>query len=246
MPDLKENLQTILHEKQQKIIPENIKSGTTIFDTVGTYISDITETSEYSECVELSESILNGIPTYTELEYLQSDRTKGQHIITDYFIKPNTRIVISYQPIQIINDDWIGQTLFGSVDNSFSFYVSGLSGDERKAGQTSPNYTEVFTNVDFSRVSLTWTRNNCAYNGSEVSGSFGKDNASLQFFRNGEFPGDMGNIKLYYCQIYEGDTLVKNFRPVRNTSGVVCLYDTISQKFYYNSGSGDFVGGGVI
>ena len=43
MSDLKTNLQEILQEKQDKIIPENIKKNVQIFDVIGTYEgSDIT------------------------------------------------------------------------------------------------------------------------------------------------------------------------------------------------------------
>lgn len=37
MSDLKTNLQEILQEKQDKIIPENIKKDVQIFDITGTY-----------------------------------------------------------------------------------------------------------------------------------------------------------------------------------------------------------------
>lgn len=37
MSDLKTNLQEILQEKQDKIIPENIKKDVRIFDITGTY-----------------------------------------------------------------------------------------------------------------------------------------------------------------------------------------------------------------
>lgn len=40
MSDLKTNLESILEEKQSKIIPENIKKDTQIFDVVGTYTGD--------------------------------------------------------------------------------------------------------------------------------------------------------------------------------------------------------------
>lgn len=41
--DLRKNLNAILTEKEEKIIPENIKSGVTIFDVTGTYNGETTE-----------------------------------------------------------------------------------------------------------------------------------------------------------------------------------------------------------
>lgn len=45
---------------------------------------------------------------------------------------------------------------------------------------------------------------------------------------------------LYYCKIWQGDTLVRDFVPVLDTEGVACLYDNVSKEYFYNSGSGEF------
>lgn len=46
--------------------------------------------------------------------------------------------------------------------------------------------------------------------------------------------------KLYYCKIYDGDTLVRCFIPALDENGMACLYDKVEKKFYYNSGTGTF------
>lgn len=53
--------------------------------------------------------------------------------------------------------------------------------------------------------------------------------------------------KLYYCKIYDNTgTLARDFVPAKDTSGVVCMYDAVSQTYFYNSGTGDFIGGPEI
>jgi hypothetical protein len=47
-------------------------------------------------------------------------------------------------------------------------------------------------------------------------------------------------IKLFRFGIYEGDTLVHDFKPTQN-NGVACVYDEIAQEYKYLSGSGAFV-----
>lgn len=37
MTELEQNLNEILNEKNEKIIPENIRKGVTIFNVIGTY-----------------------------------------------------------------------------------------------------------------------------------------------------------------------------------------------------------------
>lgn len=61
MSDLKTNLQEILQEKQEKIIPENIKKDVQIFDVVGTY--------------EGSGSSTTGVKLFETEEEMQADST---------------------------------------------------------------------------------------------------------------------------------------------------------------------------
>ena len=50
-------------------------------------------------------------------------------------------------------------------------------------------------------------------------------------------------MTLYHCQIYNGNTVIRNYIPCKNAGGVVGLYDLIGQKFYGNSGTGSFTAG---
>ena len=53
-------------------------------------------------------------------------------------------------------------------------------------------------------------------------------------------------IRLYGFEIYDGSTLIRDFRPYKDASGVICLYDLVEQKCYYNKGTGSFVAGEEI
>ena len=46
--------------------------------------------------------------------------------------------------------------------------------------------------------------------------------------------------KLYYLEIFLGDTLVRSYVPVLDSNGVPCLYDMVNETFNYNSGTGAF------
>lgn len=59
--------------------------------------------------------------------------------------------------------------------------------------------------------------------------------------RNGSNePSFYSSMKLYYCKIYQGTELVRDFIPVIDTQDVPCLYDKISKQYFYNSGEGTF------
>ena len=51
---------------------------------------------------------------------------------------------------------------------------------------------------------------------------------------------------LYYCQIYNGNTIVRNYIPCINPDGEIGLYDLANSKFYTNAGTGVFTAGPEI
>lgn len=52
---------------------------------------------------------------------------------------------------------------------------------------------------------------------------------------------DTIDVELYQCQIYDGETLVRNFFPcIRGEE--FGLWDTVTQQFYGNEGNGEFSG----
>lgn len=50
--------------------------------------------------------------------------------------------------------------------------------------------------------------------------------------------------RLYYCKIWDGDNLVRQFIPTyRKSDNMIGLYDTINQCFHPNKGNGTFIKG---
>lgn len=49
--------------------------------------------------------------------------------------------------------------------------------------------------------------------------------------------------RLYFCKIWDGETLVRAFVPVINSDNEIGLFDIVNQTFYKNSGSGQFLAG---
>ena len=52
--------------------------------------------------------------------------------------------------------------------------------------------------------------------------------------------GAKARMKLYYFKIYENDVLIRDFIPVLDQNNVACLFDLVSQTFFYNAGTGIF------
>lgn len=49
--------------------------------------------------------------------------------------------------------------------------------------------------------------------------------------------------RIYSCKIYDNGTLVRDFKPCKDTRGVYCLYDKVSETYFYNAGTGSFIAG---
>lgn len=62
--------------------------------------------------------------------------------------------------------------------------------------------------------------------------------------RNGSVSEKLSG-KLYYAQLYSGNTLVRDFQPCIDASGNVGLYDLVGKQFYGNAGTGVFTGSEV-
>ena len=51
-----------------------------------------------------------------------------------------------------------------------------------------------------------------------------------------------GSTRCYSFKIYDNGSLVRDFKPCHDTRGVYCMYDTVTKKYYYNKGTGEFRG----
>lgn len=56
--------------------------------------------------------------------------------------------------------------------------------------------------------------------------------------------GFVGNI--YYCTIYSGTSVIRNYVPCKNASGVVGMYDTVTGTFYKSGSSTAFTAGPTV
>ena len=100
-------------------------------------------------------------------------------------------------------------------------YIVTLSGTEMKAELE--DGTTVFSKT-FSVNDFTSTVTMALFRAKGVSGKY--------------FPG-----RIYSCKHYSGDELIQDFVPCLDTKGVPCMFDLVSQKPFYNVGTGSFTWG---
>lgn len=196
---------------------------------------------------------------YVEKEYLKSTGT--QYIDTNYYSISETRVKIKFNYISKNGVTDCNGMIFGSADmvNGRPGLSIGITlGD--KIYYRNANDSEVFNssfsinNTDIYEVET--YKNDIKINNNSYTSNMGiisnkQKYSSYLFARHhtngtGEVYGAYSKFigKIYYCKIYEGDTLIRDYIPAVSLEtgheNEPCLYDKVEGKFYYNQGTGTF------
>ena len=84
------------------------------------------------------------------------------------------------------------------------------------------------------------------YQGTRSCWIFGTNRSGNCYGRTSSAGCIGGNTIIYYFKIYDNGTLIRDMVPVKDLSGVACMYDKVSGQFFYNAGTGDFIAGPEI
>ena len=175
---------------------------------------------------------------YTELTYIQSSGT--QYIDTGVKAKNDIKVIVDCEItygtgwVKILGSYEAGAAFswWANASNIYAYY-----GTEEKLGVGATGkhiltangnmWSDSVNDFSFSASSFTATINMYLFS---VNGGGTYDNAPM---------------KLYSCQIYDGETIIRDFVPCINASGEVGLYDLVGEQFYGNAGTGVFTGSEV-
>lgn len=179
-------------------------------------------------------------PTYTELEYIQSTGT--QYIDTGFTPTNNTKLELKISDVSSANTQGLLGAYTTWTDNCYLLYTySGIN-------WTFGGKKTVTTNF-IGPHEITLYRGSVILNGTTVHSSTSaisdQINTTLHLFCHGT-KNQFASYKLYYLKIYESNTLVRDFIPVKDSNGNVALLDLVNNVYYYNKGSGTFTAGNVI
>ena len=180
------------------------------------------------------------------VEYLESTGT--QYIDTEIKSSGETAFEITFEDNGISTND---RFFFGASDNNDSrFYVgygwnnSNISfaygstinqlkmvGINEKATIKFDTNKELYINGEKTNISMT---------------AFGSNVLNLYLFiRNTNVQiKNTTYTKIYSCKIWQNNTLVRDFVPMISTEdghiGEACLFDTVTNTYFYNQGTGKF------
>lgn len=175
-------------------------------------------------------------PEYTEVEYIKS--TEVQYIDTGFIPNQNTRVVAKLQCTATGSPNHVFGARQAAGKQAFQFFVSGYSPYEFIIGynteqikfSSSANTTEPFI-VDFNKNTATIG----SYTANATSANFTSPVSMVLFGQNTNGTMTCGNAAIYWLKIYDNGTLVRDFVPYKKASGEACLYDLVSETFFFDS-----------
>lgn len=187
-------------------------------------------------------SVYPAIPDdYQALTFIQS--TGSQYIDSEYTPNSNSRIVYTCDRVEeAAADHYFGVRTGNGNNKGFSFYIynsgwrSGYGSQIGTASNTPSGFYKIDKNKNVTTIN---TDQHVLTSNSET---FTCDGTAYLFAMNnvGISPA-YGKQRLYSCQMYDNDVLVRNFVPcLRIVDDVAGLYDTVNNTFYENSGTGSF------
>lgn len=198
---------------------------------------------------------------YDEVEYIESDGT--QYIDTGYIHKVNTKIECVCEVSSSISIQW--GCLFGArrsgTYNCMALFTRYDYSNRPTFYCNSTRYTTITdgnfpynnkTKVEVYKNTATWYDADDNYIGKIIGTSQVDGTVSTYIFEfnNGGSPDGSKNImKLYSFKIYEDDTLLHWYIPVKSkdeTRPAIGLFDIITDTFLQKKSGNEFVTGNIV
>ena len=190
-------------------------------------------------CKELDENV-------REVEYLESSGT--QWIDTGIKTSDKISFEISFEDNEIITYD---RFFFGATDNNTSRFYLGYGWDNNNTGFAYGGSINQLDKIGSKkRATIKFDADKNLY----VDGvkknisisTFGGVSLNIYLFtRNINGNKGVGTFtKIYYCKIWKNGEIVRDLLPTISTEeghiGEACLFDTVTNTYFYNQGTGKF------
>lgn len=184
----------------------------------------------------------------TPIEYIQSSGT--QYIDSNFIPKATTRTIMKAEPMS-----WSTYNAFFGTRNATSptasqAYVAAIPAATLYRSDYFGSSLTAETPTVMQITNIDKNKNICSFNNIMITNTSSTVNATTNMFllalNNVGTAKYFLSAKLYSCQIYDGNTLVRDFIPIKTTTNIYGLWDKVNKVFYKNAGTGTFNGGPAV
>ena len=177
---------------------------------------------------------------YLELTYIESNG--GQYIDTGFKPNQDTRVIFVFEAVDLSQNKWYFGSRSGSgMGDSFSCFfgaeIQTEYGDNTiSTGQIPSGIMTIDKNKSITTINeKTFANPSATFTGTNNIFLFAGNSGGTALYPS--------SIRLYSCQVYDGNILIRDFVPCKNEMDEIGLYDLVDGVFYSNAGTGSFAVG---
>lgn len=191
---------------------------------------------------------------YTELEYIEATGT--QYIDTGITAHSGVDVEMSIMILSPVKST--GTAILSSTDGSVRAYI--------EANYMSPSFRWMFgANTTYNANNTLWefdTRYKFSIEWGTSQSEIYVDGVRHMTLKHGTFDNGcnmylfarntsgtaskIGNARVYYLKMWDSGTLARDLVPAKYKDGAVGLYDLVTNTFFTNAGTGEFIAGGAV
>lgn len=181
---------------------------------------------------------------YRKLSYIESTGT--QYINTEFTANHNTRVVCDFQFTEKPVAHWsVFGVRTGSQMTDYQYCFGYSSFFRTDYYQTRSTYDGSFNALDRHLVDK--NKNITSLDGTLITQKYARFTTTYPIalfgINTSNSVSNMSKMRIYSCEIYGTDVLLRDFLPCINPDGEVGLYDLVKGKFHGNAGTEDFIAG---
>ena len=221
-----------------------LRVGAGAYATIGIANFDVMmrKTTDDNVYVPYKEPVVGYKERPITVDYIESTGT--QYIDTGIIPNSNTKVEVKFMATTTNNTG-----IFGARESmeTYGYLLWGYLGGQMRFDYNADSYTPTFVNNISHNTIYTVTKDknlnyiNGVQQASQSEKIFECPVSMYLFGINGNSTADIiSPCKIYYCKIYDNDSLLRDFIPAIDPNGVVCLYDKVSKTYFYNKGTGNF------
>lgn len=182
---------------------------------------------------------------YIELQYIQSSGT--QYIDTGYKPNNNTRVQCRFELLESGRAYGVFGSRIAYQNTAFDLFANGQNSSKDFQDDYGSNVNAPMAST-LGIYEIDKNKNVTNLNGNIYTfpSSTFQSNYNIYILginTAGSTNNQLGSLKIYSCQIYNNDILIRDFVPCKSIYGVIGLYDVVNGIFYTNSGTGSFIAG---